>query len=267
MSEQLQQTEWKGFDIISNMSSCSVYPDETLVFSGTKIILIQMPPHSETYYEIPMENRYYDYFNAESPINGVFENYLSRHVYDYFINLPFVQFFNLKTCITHQDGYVAWKFPHNIQTFFGFKIVVDPYMRDYFMIMANPENDEFVYATDAQLMTIQNSFFYPGPELLEYKWICCKSFPLPRGLFPIFVAHAGSLFGDNYLSNQNNNYFNSRVIGTVTQGFNINFNPTIFIPYTDALFNTQRFYVLNSKERTISFDPNSSHVWFELFFY
>ena len=167
-----------------------------------------------------------------------------------------------------QDGFVAWKFPAKIQTYFNIQIDLDPYMRDYFMLVKTPANDESINLNATEIMDIQENFFYPGVEFTNYKWICLKSYPLTRYLFPIFVSHAGALFGDNYLTDPSYTHISStRIIGTVSDQFEICFNPTIFIPYTDALFNSQRFCLLNSKGRAINFDPESSHVWFELFFY
>ena len=112
-----------------------------------------------------------------------------------------------------QDGFVAWKLPPRIQSYFRVQLVLDPYMRDYFMFVQSPENDEVVYATDIKIMDIQKNFFYPSSEYAHYNWMCFKSYPLSRNLFPMFLTHDGSLFGPNLISDPNSNYFSNQIIG------------------------------------------------------
>lgn len=259
-----------GFSISEN-SLVSTYDDHhNNNNNNTKIVIIQTLQVTDEYYNISMDNRFYNYFNYNDPVNDVFQNHLTSLVYDYIITIPFLVFFNLTSCVLRLDDFVAWKFPVDIQNYFELHFRMTPYFRDYFMLSSYSDPSDYLSISAVELIDIQLQYFHPGHDFNSYKWLSFKTYPLEKSIFPITISHSGNLFASNFLHSINSNFFNSHVIGVVRMRdgqFDIVFNPTVLIPYTEHLHTPQRFFFLGADNRSVHVHTKYSRIWFELLFF
>ena len=273
MTTWLMHKNLLGFRIPSNNAIST--PSKTVLNRacddiGKKIIIIQSS--FKIFHPIKMHDLYYNHFYIDDPINAIFQQHVCRQVYEYLIELPFVTFFHLENFIAMDEDFLGWKFPKKLQEAFNFQLCLDPFFQDYFSPtkQVHPTKDFYLSATDLQQIQRMHQFL-PSTMLVNHLWLSFKHNPLQHQLFPFLMVHAGSLFTHNFIpTNAQNNYFKSSIAGTLQLNlghFDITFNPSIYIRHFDTLTVPQRFFVQDRAGRIIRFDPNSSHVWFEINFY
>lgn len=270
----LTRQDLLGFRIFSGQSGSAHSSAATCNVTGQKIIIIQssIPASPRFFHPIKLHNLYYNHFYYEDPINAVFQKHVCQQIYQYLIELPFITFFHLQHFIASDEDFVGWKFPKKLQDAFNLQLCVSPFFQNFFNL--NPSQAEDIYLSANELQhNLQQQHRFPTSTTFDHdQWLCFKHNPLQNSMFPFLMIHAGTLIMPNFIPAhpQAENYFKSSVVGTLqmNQGhFDIPFNPAIYIRHIDCLFVKQRFFVYDRVGRQVRFDPNSSHVWFEINFY